>query len=455
MWNQNHVTQLGAFVSHPPVELATMTGPISQKSPPGAQPALVSPLRYRDFRMFWTGLVLSGIGSQFTNVAMAWQIYELTNSALQIGLLGLTRGIPQIILLLLGGLLADAMNRRKLMMYTQAGLFVVSAALALFTLSGMASPLVLYVATVLLALFISLESPSRVSIVPNLVPQEQLARALALHTSVRYVSVIVGPSVAGLVLALWGPAACYAVDALSWLVMLLSLALLRTKLQQGGGWRMLSLTSLREGLKFVRRHAVIFPLMVMDFGANFFGSVRALLPIYARDILSVGPEGLGLLYAAPAVGALFAAAGMSRLGQVRHTGRWIYAGVAVYGAGTVLFGGSRIFWLSALLLAFVGAGDTVSAILRATINQLYTPDELRGRISSINTIFTMGGPQLGQFESGVVAAWLGAELSAMTGGAATLMILVGVAIAFPSVRRFQIGEDHESMESRARATPGG
>jgi len=408
---------------------------------PRRNQAVLSPLRHRDFRIFWTGLAASGVGSQFTSVAMAWQIYELTNSAFQIGLLGLARAIPQIVLLLVGGLLADAMNRRKLMIYTQGSLFFVSAALALLTVAGRASPLLLYAATMLLAFFSSLEAPSRQAIVPSLVPREELAKAMALHSSQRYVSVILGPSLAGVVLAFLGPAACYAVDAISWLVMLASLLLLRTRLQEGMGWRAISLSSLREGTQFVYRHAVIFPLMLLDFGATFFGSVRALLPIYARDILLAGPEGLGILYAATAVGSLFAAANMSVFGQVRRAGRWILAGIAVYGICTVLFAGSRMFWISALLLAAAGAGDMVSTVLRGTINQLSTPDALRGRISAINSIFTVGGPLLGQFESGVVAAWLGAELSAMTGGGATLLILAGVMLVFPDIGRYQIDRE--------------
>src|SRR5262245_11894490 len=282
---------------------------------------------------------------------MAWQIYELTNSAFQIGLLGLARAIPQIALLLVGGLLADAMNRRKLMICTQGSLFFVSAALCLLTVAGRASPVLLSAATMLLAFFSSLEAPSRQAIVPSLVPREELAKAMALHSSQRYVSVIVGPSLAGLVLAFLGPAACYVVDAVSWLVMLACLLLLRTTLQEGMGWRAISLSSLHEGTQFVYRHAVIFPLMLLDFGATFFGSVRALLPIYSRDILRVGPEGLGILYAATAVGSLFAAANMSVFGQVRRAGRWILAGIAAYGICTVLFAGSRIFWISALLAA--------------------------------------------------------------------------------------------------------
>src|SRR4029434_6092169 len=409
-----------------------------------ARPAkrdLLLPFRHRDFVLFWTGSFLSSMGTQFTTVAMAWQIYELTNSPMQIGLLGLARALPQIVLLLLRGLLADAMDRRKLMMFTQSGLFCVSTALALLSYFGQASSAMLYGATVLLAIFTSLEQPSRQSMIPNLVPRDHLAQALALQGTQRYVPVIAGPSLAGVVLAMFGPAACYTVDALSWLAMMTSLALLRTKIPEGGGWKTVSLRSLGEGLKFVWGHGVIFPLMVLDFAATFFGNARALFPIYARDILFVGPKGLGVLYAARAVGSLFSAGTMSLFGPVRWGGRWILIGVVIYGLATVLFAGSHVFWFSVLMLAVSGAGDTTSAILRSTINQLSTPDELRGRMSSINAVFTSSGPQLGQFESGLVAAWLGTEASAMTGGLATLIILAAVAAWFPVIRRFQIQWD--------------
>jgi len=382
--------------------------------------------------------MLSGIGSQFTTVAMAWQIYELTNSPLQIGMIGLARAIPQTILLLFAGLLADAVNRRKLMMCTQSGLCCVSAALAMLTFAGRASPHMLYVATVFLALFTSMEQPSRQSMIPNLVPREALPQALALQGTQRYVPVIAGPSLAGIVLALYGPAACYLVDALSWLAMLAALASLKTSIPEGGGWRSVSLSALRDGLRFVRGHGVILPLMVLDFGATFFGNVRGLFPIYARDILQVGPRGLGLLYASRAVGSLVAAVAMTLLPPIRRTGRWILIGVAIYGVATILFAGSEIFWFSVLMLALCGAGDTISSILRSTANQLSTPDALRGRMSSINSIFTSSGPQLGQFESGVVAAWIGTKLSALTGGLATLAIVGLVMAWFPQVRRFQI-----------------
>jgi MFS family permease len=404
----------------------------------------LTPFRHRDFSVFWTGSFLSSMGTQFTTVAMAWQIYELTDSPLQIGLLGLARALPQILLLLVGGLLADAMDRRKLMMCTQSGLFCVSTALALLTFFGKTTPQMLYGATMLLALFTSLEQPSRQSMIPNLVPRAHLAQALALQGTQRYVPIIAGPSLAGVLLAFSGPAACYAVDACSWIAMLSALQLLRTKIPEGGGWKSISVDSLREGFNFVWSHGVIFPLMLLDFSATFFGNARGLFPIFARDILLVGPKGLGLLYASRAVGSLLAAVGMTVLGPVHRAGRWIFIGIMIYGVSTALFAESTVFWFSVLMLTLTGAGDTISSILRSTINQLSTPDELRGRMSSINSIFTSNGPQLGQFESGLIAAWFGAEMSALTGGLATLVVLAIIASTFPVVRQFRV--QHSRLE---------
>lgn len=401
---------------------------------------LLSPLRHRDFRLFWTGLLLSSVGSQFTQVAMAWQIYELTNSPLQIGLLGLVRAVPQMIILLFGGLLADAMNRRKLMMVTQGSLFFVSGSLALLSLSGRVTPLTLYGVTVFLALFSSLESPSRQAIVTNLVPADDLARALAISSTQRQIATIAGPSIAGLVLAFAGPGVCYAVDAISWLIMLGALAFIRTQLPERDGWRTITLDSLRAGFHFVWGHAVIFPFLMMDFGANIFGTVRSLYPIYARDILAVGPRGLGILYAASAVGALLGAVGFSLSGPFRRAGRWILFGVAIYGSCLLLFANSHIFWLSILLLIGSGVGDTISAILRSTINQLSTPDDLRGRMASINSIFTNSGPQLGQFQLGALAAAIGTEWAATTGALVILLIVGLLILRFPHVRDYRIAQ---------------
>jgi MFS family permease len=406
---------------------------------------LFSPLRHRDFCLFWTGLLLSSVGSQFTTVAMAWQIYELTNSPLQIGMIGLVRAVPQMIVLMFGGLLADAINRRKLMMITQGSLFLVSSVLALSTIAGQITVPKLYGIAVFLALFSSLDAPSRHAIVTNLVPAEDLSRALALSGTQRQIATIAGPSIAGIILAVAGPGTCYAVDAISWLIMIAALALIRVSLPQHGGWRAISMESLSAGFRFVWHHSVIFPFLIMDLGANLFGTIRSLYPLYARDILAVGPQGLGILYAASAAGSLVGAFGFSIWGSTRRAGRWILLGVTVYGVCLLGFAHSRYFWLSVLLLAGTGVGDTISSILRATINQLSTPDELRGRMSSINSMFTNSGPQLGQFQSGALAAAIGAEFSVMT-GALVILFIVGVLVArFPHVRDYSIAGDAGSL----------
>ncbi len=399
---------------------------------------LLSALRHRDYRIFWIGLLLSSVGSQFTTVAIAWQIYELTNSPLQLGLMGLARGVPQIVMLLFGGLLADAVNRRKVILYTQSVLFVISALLALSTFAERTTPLSLYVATIALALFSSLEAPARHSIVANLVPREDLAPALAIYNSQRHVATIAGPAAAGVMIALWGPAICYAIDAASWLIMFISVLAIRTPLPEGEGRRAVSLASLRAGFRFVLNHAVIFPLLMMDFGANVFGSVRALLPMFAKDILSAGPQGLGILYAASAFGSLAGAIALSFVGGARRVGWWILVGVTIYGLSIVLFGVSLMFWLSVLLLALSGIGDTISAIMRSTINQLETPEELRGRMSAINSLFTNSGPQLGQFQAGALASLMGAEFAVMSGGFVILVIIAVLVLKFPHVRDFKI-----------------
>jgi len=418
-----------------------------EDDPAGRTP--VAALRHRDFSIYWAGSVLSQVGSQFTTVAMAWQIYELTNSPLELGLLGLARGAPMLGLLLFGGLLADAVNRRHLMMATQIGQMCVSAGLAVMTLAGKVSPPVLYAASLFLALFSSLEQPARSAIIPNLVPRSDLTNALALTGTQRYVATIVGPSLAGLLLAHSGPTLCYAVDAISWLAMLAALFIMRPLAQVAGGRRAISVQALREGLEFVWTHPVILSMMALDFGQNFFGSGRALLPIYARDILGVGPQGLGLLYSATSAGALLMGTLMSVRGQVRRAGAWVLVSVAVYGVFTTLFGVSRLFWFSFLMLASAGAANTVSFVLRNTINQLLTPDEIRGRVTSVNSMFTNTGPQLGQFEAGALAAMIGPVGATAVGGVLVTSIAAGLA-AVASVRGFEV---RESAATKADEVP--
>lgn len=380
---------------------------------------------------------MSSLGSQFTTVAMAWQIYELTDSPLQVGLLGLARAVPQMSMLLVGGLLADALDRRRMLLILQVAQFLISVGLVSLTATGTVTPLALYVATALLALCTALENPARQSLVPDLVPRSILTSALALNSSQRTLGNIAGPSLAGLLLAFSSPAWCYAMDALSWFAMLSAVWMVVPGMEKGAPRGAVSMGALKAGLSFVWNHQIIATLLALDLVANVFGTPRALLPVYARDILEVGPTGLGLLYAASAIGSLIVAVGLSTLGQVRRAGLWVLAGIAVFGVGNILFAVSTNFWFSALMLAIAGAGDTFSAIIRNTINQLSVTDELRGRVLSVNTLFTSGGPQIGQMRAGAVAEVWSPEATGWSGGVIVLAACV-VALGIRRIRAYEL-----------------
>ncbi len=410
-------------------------------------------LHHRDYRVLWIGLAFSAVGMQFTTVAMAWQIYELTNSAFQVGLLGLARGVPQVGLLLVGGLLADALDRRRLLLVTQLGQFTVAAALVGFTLAGAVTPLVLYVGTALLAAFTSVDNPTRQALVPNLVPRQLLTNALALNSTQRQFGQIAGPSIAGLVLAAFGPGPCYAAEAASRLATLTSLSMIQWRAEATPGRSGVTFQAIGEGLGFVWSHPIILSMMVLDFAVNLFGAPRALFPVFARDVLQVGPQGLGLLYTSTALGAFVAAVLMSFFSQIRRVGLCALLAIGAFSFFTILFGLSHIFVLSLLMLAGEGAGNTAGAVLRQTINQLNTPDELRGRVTSVNNVFSNGGPQFGQFRAGIVAEIAGPEVSAVAGGLAALLVVLGVAGLVPTVRRYEIPssmhEEHGASVKRA------
>lgn len=377
------------------------------------------------------------MGSQFTVVAMAWQMYELTNSPLQVGLIGLSRALPTMAMLLFGGLLADAFDRRRLLAVTQVGQLGVSLALLGCTALGLISAPILFLGAAALALFNALETPARQAIVPNLVPADDLSSALALNGTQRSAGAILGPALAGLTLAVAGPAWCYAADGVSWVLMLTALSVIRPVGAIAAGRAGITLTALREGVSFVWTHPIILTTILLDFVVNVFGTPMALLPVYARDILGVGPQGLGVLYAAEALGALVAASVISTRPQIKRAGLGLIAGFAIYASGNLLFAVSPVFWLSVLGLAIAGMGDTLAAVLRGTINQLSTPDELRGRVWSVNALFSNGGPYLGQFRAGAVAQQFGAEASAAS-GALIVLGSAGALLFFPLLRRFEL-----------------
>ncbi|MDQ2744810.1 MAG: MFS transporter, partial [Chloroflexota bacterium] len=362
----------------------------------------------------------------------------LTHSALALGLIGLFRVIPIVLFSLLGGVVADVISRRKLLLVTQSMLVLVSVALAATTILGLIAPAIIYLLTGIAAGVAAFDSPARQALVPSLVPPKRLTNALSISSTAFQVATVIGPSLAGIIIATRGVAAVYLIDVVSFLAVLLVLFLIRPPMVEGAVQRV-SLAAAAEGLHFVWRSPIILATMGLDFVATFFGSATALLPIFARDILHVGPTGYGPLYAAPSAGAVLAGVMMSFVaGRIRAQGKVILVAVAAYAAFTILFGLSRVFLLSLLFLAGVGASDTVSMILRQTVRQSTTPDALRGRMTSVNMVFFMGGPQLGEFEAGVVARLGGAPLSVVTGGIAALLLAGVIALTAGRLRAYRV-----------------
>jgi MFS family permease len=393
-----------------------------------------SSLRHRDFRLLWTGQIVSVIGSQMQMAAINWHIYIITQSALALGLVGACRAVPIILCSLMGGVVADVVDRRRLMMATQSVMLICSATLALVTFRGLTSVWPIFLLTSIASAAWAFDTPARQALMPTLVPLKDFQNAVSLSMLMFQIGLITGPPVAGFLLASHGPGLVYALNAASFVAVILGVALMRVSgkpEKTEAEAPKIGLQALGEGLRFVRRTPIIVQTMTLDFIATFFASANQLLPIYAKDILAVGARGYGFMAAAPAAGAIVAGLIMARMGVLKRQGVTVIVSVAVYGAATVAFGVSRVFWLSLLMLAATGAADTVSTILRQTIRQLATPNNLRGRMTSVNMIFFMGGPQLGEVEGGALAHLVGAPLAVVTGGIACVL---AAGIAFVKAR---------------------
>lgn len=402
-----------------------------------------SSLRHRDFRLLWSGQVVSVIGSQMQLAAINWHIYLLTGSPLALGIVGACRAIPIILCSLAGGVLADVVDRRRLMMVTQSVMLLCSATLALITFSGLTKIWPILLLTAIASAAWAFDTPARQSLLPMLVPRHDFQNAVSLSMLMFQTGMVTGPPLAGFVLASHGPAFVYALNAASFLAMLTGIALMRTSGKpekddaDSPEVPRISWQALVEGLQFVWRTPIIVQTMTLDFVATFFASANQLLPIYAKDILDVGARGYGFLAAAPAAGAIIAGLVMARLGAFKKQGLTVIVSVAFYGAATIAFGVSKVFWLSLLMLAATGAADAISTILRQTIRQLVTPNYLRGRMTSVNMIFFMGGPQLGEVEAGTVAALVGAPLSVVTGGVACVLAAAFTFVKAQSLRQYE------------------
>jgi MFS family permease len=374
-------------------------------------------------------------------VAINWHVYLLTKSPFALGLVGLFRGVPIILCSLAGGVVADAVDRKRLMIVTQLVMLACAALLTLVTLRGLESVWPIYVLSAFASAATAFDTPARQSMMPTLVPVEDFPNAVSLAVIVFNVATIAGPAIAGFLLAESGPAVIYGLNALSFVAVIAALVAMAASGKpdvQRERKDALSLEALKEGLQFVWRTPIIVQTMTLDFAATFFASATLLLPVFAQERLHVGPRGYGFLAAAPAVGSVLTALVLARIGTLRKQGRLVVASVAVFGVATAAFGVSTVYWLSLLMLALTGAADTVSTVLRQTIRQLVTPNHLRGRMTSINMMFFMGGPQLGELEAGSLAALIGAPLSVVTGGLGSLICAAVAAVRSKSLMEFEM-----------------
>ena len=419
--------------------------------------------RYRDFRFLWFGEMVSTAGMQMQLFAINWHVFELLrgqtftlkllgnaiemgSEAFGLGLLGLTRVIPVLLFALLGGLLADRFDRRRVMIAMRGLAASVAMTLAVLTLTQQISVGLIYLLTALGAAAIALDFPARQSIEANLVEARHLSNAISLNMLVTKIATIVGPALAGLLMAQFNIGLVYGLSAAAFLTAVASILGIRHRgaIVKGAriNWRTLAL-----GIRFTFGKRIIMGTMLLDFFATLFASARTMLPIVAGDVLGVGAVGYGLLATAQPVGGLLAGVCLSLRGELKRQGVIFLASVAIYGLATAIFGISTSFVLSYIVFALTGAGDIVSSVIRGTIRQLMTPDKLRGRMVSVNMLFFMTGPQLGELRAGLVAAVVGAPLAIFSGGLAAALLTLWVAWRFPSIRRYSNAADLKRKRS--------
>lgn len=385
------------------------------------------------------------LGSRFCSAAamtmfraaIAWHVFALSHSAFHLGLIGLVQFLPALSLTLVGGAVADTYDRRKVMMLAQIVPLLCSAVLFVLTRSGLVTLPLIYTLILVVATAAAFDSPSRAALLPSLVSRDVFPRAVTIASTAQALAFVTGPAVGGLIIAAAGVGAVYASYGALILGSLGMLVLIHPQ-PHAGGHRAVSLQAIRDGLAFVRGRQVILGCMTLDMFAVIFGGANALLPIYANDILHVGARGYGLLTSSLELGALLTSLVLIAVPPINHAGRALMVAVAAYGVTTILFGLSRSFPLSVLAYMAVGVADQVSVVMRSTAIQLSTPDELRGRVSSVSFIFIGASNQLGAVESGFVAALTNAPFAVVSGGVGGLIVLAIVAATLPELRRYRI-----------------
>ena len=394
----------------------------------------VSPLRESDqYRRLYVSQAMSGLARQTLVVASAYQVYLLTGSSFVVGLLSLVQLVPLLACSFLGGALADAFDRRRLLLGAQSALAVSGAVLAWNAMRDEPSVWVVLAATAAAAGVSAIDGPARVSSIPSMVRRDQVASAQALIQVQTQITGIVGPALGGLVIAQGSVASAYWLYVGACAITFVAQTRMRPMLPDGGGTRP-SLHSVLEGVRYARRQRVIFGVMVADLNAMIFGMPRALFPELATDLFEGGAGIVGLLYAAPAVGALCSALTAGWVVRVRHHGRVVLVAIAIWGVAITVFGFIPYLPLALGMLAIAGAADVISAVSRSTIMQLQTPDRLRGRLWSLNIATVSGGPRLGDVRAGAMAAAAGSRFTVASGGVACVAGIALLARLLPEMR---------------------
>ena len=381
----------------------------------------------------------AGTAMMMLRAAVAWHVFELSHSAFQLGLLGLVQFAPALTLTLVGGAVADSYDRRRVMMTAQAVALAAGACVFVVTARGAVSLAHLYAVVVVAAAAMAFDNPSRAALLPQLGPVEFFPRAVTIASTNQALAFMTGPALAGMLISTAGIEATYAVYALLVLVSIVALARVRPGYAPRDPRRAMSMRAVKEGLRFLRSRQVLLGCMTLDMFAVIFGGATALLPIYAKEILHVGPRGYGLLSSSLELGALLSSIALMVLPPVKHAGRALLTAVAFYGMATIVFGLARSFPLALVAYMCVGVADQVSVVMRHTAIQLATPDELRGRVSAVSFIFISASNQLGAAESGFVAALTSAPFAVVSGGVGCLLVLVWVTWRMPELRRYTVG----------------
>lgn len=394
-------------------------------------------LRSPNFRLFFLASFLTSIGEQMASVAIGWALYQRTNSPLALGLVGLVQVLPVIALSLPAGQIADRANRKRIMLIDQAAFAL--AALGLTILSLIQGPLVLIYGCLLIGGIASaFNGPVVSAMLAQTVTRDAFESAATWESSSWQLASVGGPALAGLMIGLFNSATpVFLINTLALTVVFFCILALRIDQPVVKVLERANLRSLLEGLSFLRQTQVLLAAITLDLFAVLLGGAVTLLPIYARDILHVGPTGLGWLLAMPSVGALCVTFSLAYLPSFKHAGRTLLLAVGVFGLATCVFGLSRLFWLSLGILFVLGAMDNISVVVRSTLLLTRTPEGMRGRVAAVNTLFIAMSNQLGGFESGVAAQLLGPVTAVTAGGVGTIIVVILVAVCWPEMRHLK------------------